>query len=245
MPYFGIEEEFGPEIEQAFEDFINEITRLVGLWGYDNVAAALKLHFALFDPEGAEFLALRGAEPLPEAMGQAGSSKTARELGAQAVDWLKGLFRRPGQAASKAGKKSGGKLKKAGALGLTGLAGKELIDQLQGYDDVIIAGITTDDPITVSPSLEFEELMGRTTAAIENMTNILIQTQRDLGKGIADVDTGLEDVVAVSTGETAAQVHARQEMGVSAPAMKKPAAEKEKASAKTKKADPKRDKKKA
>ena len=225
MAYFGIDEEFGPEVEQAFENFISDITQLVSMYGYSNVERALKVHFALFDASLPEISALSGVNESAKGMGiKAGISK-AKELGNRAVDAIKDTFRTGGKrTAGRAGQQAGKRTLAGVAGGTAALAGKEAVDYLMGPEEVVIAGIETNDSLKISPSLEFEDLMNRTTAAIDNMTQLLLQTQKDLGKGIAGVDAGLEDVVAASTGETPAQVDTRQDLGIDAPPKKTAAA---------------------
>ena len=104
----------------------------------------------------------------------------------------------------------------AGALGVALGAASDYIDQ-----DVDIASVSTDDALTVKPNADLEGLLKNTTDAIDRLTQVLATTQKDLGTRLQGIDASVDDVVAADTGETSAQISARQGLSIAKPEKEK------------------------
>lgn len=187
-------------VEEALEQFAEDINVLAGEHGTEPVARALDMYFPGFLSEFPEFTEF--APELQESWG----SVVGGKLGQAAVKKVKDALPK-----SRLGATLG-----AGALGAALGAASDYIDQ-----DVDIASVSTDDALTVKPNADLEGLLKNTTNAIDRLTQVLATTQKDLGARLQGIDASVDDVVAADTGETAAQVSARQGLSMARPEKEK------------------------
>ena len=213
-----------PEIEQALEDFIKEIELLVEQFGEEEVEEALSLLLPGFqefsdDPAGdSQYRQDIENRMMDEGLGRLGSAVADKlsKWGKKILPKRGGKGGKAGRAATATGTGLGG-LALGGAAGLGGaFIGKEW-DQ-----DVNIASITTDDSLNVDPGPDLIKLLTQNSEAIDNLTQVLTQTQQELAKKLSDLDKSV-DYMASGEDETTDQVDIRQDLGLSKKKSKKPA----------------------
>ena len=159
----------------------------------------------------------------------------AGRLGSGAQKFVKYLWKKaknigadPKDAGKAAGKGAGGKVidiatgtavggAAGGAASALGTAGAAALGGGAGgffgsEQDVNIDDITTDKALNIK-SKEMEKLLKTTNKAVQDMNKLLSQTQKMLLKSFDSMESSMDDMVAVQTGETSGQVDARQNMG--------------------------------
>ena len=154
--------------------------------------------------------------------------KGALKWGGKAVGKIKNFFKRNPKKTAAAGTAGGagagaaatrtGVAGASGALGaglgagagtLTGAALGSMIDK-----DVNIANVSTSDKLGVeiarggAPWLE--NLIGQTNDLLKQMIALLGQSQPALSQGLTNLDTSIDDLISVETGESTSAVQTRQ-----------------------------------
>jgi hypothetical protein len=213
------------EIAAAIQTFLDDIQQLEYEYGSEAVGGALEILLPGFDLDatrtsGDEIIFDDEIEPLYEGR----VLKAGSKLGEKVANWWKKLKNKmkPGLEPLPRGAEVGKGVAAGtgiGALGLgaagLGTAGLSAAASAALEKKVDIVDISTDDALNVN-SDDLEDLLSQTNKALENMTRALEQVRGVFSSRLDDLDTSVDDMIAVSTGETPTDVAVRQQGGAAA-----------------------------
>ena len=202
------------EIAAAIQAFLDDIQQLEYKYGSEAVGRALEILLPGFDLDAtrtsaAEIIFDDETGPLYEGR----ILKAGSKLGEKIANWWKKLKNKvkPGRATAAGASGTG-----VGALGL-GLAGLGTAAAARAMEQKVdLVDISTKDTLNVNAD-DLEDLLGQTNKALETMTRALEQVRGVFSSRLNDLDTSVDDMIAVSTGETSTDVAVRQQGGVSPP----------------------------
>lgn len=234
------------EMEKALLKFLQGLDALEKEHGSPAVEDALKKLLPDFSPDNLDGVEVMSEGVLLEYAWLLNMARAAgpRILGAAAATgrsaqkFVKYLWKKakgaPAGGAGKAAEKSsaGGKVIDIGtgfaggaaagaaggaaATGAAAAAGGALSGVFSGDTDVNIDDISTDKALNIK-SKELEKILKSTNKAVKDLNNIMRQTAKMLGTSFDSLETSVDDMVSAQTGESAAQVNARQGAGAKAP----------------------------
>jgi len=220
------------KIADAFQKFLKDLAHLEEEYGTGPVERELEritgYNAALFRDQDEPEAELFQEWLVPLIMGAGrlalGGLRTATALGGRFLRWGSGILsggaktaargtRGARGAAGKAGKAGKGGKGKAGLFG--GLAGGAAgflgdIAHKSWDQDVKIDAVNPDtEPLNVK-SEALEELIAKTLEAIENLTQAMTDTKKDLGGRLGDINRNQHELIGLETGLSGEEVAAQQ-----------------------------------
>ena len=208
------------DVEEVIKNFLDEVQRMIDECGEDFVEEDFRRllgpDFDALEPTST-FGFETPSPPHPQPLAEQSRAAAAEGFLSKIAGWLKklkpGSTKAPIGKAATAGGAVSGAAKGLGAVGLgLGAAGiSKMVDQ-----EVDIADISTSDKLGVTiergSAPWIEKLIGETNTLIQQMIDLLSQSQPTISKGIANMDLSIDDMVAATTGEDAQSVQSRQQI---------------------------------
>lgn len=209
-----------PEIQAVIDDFVREIDELVQMYGEQPVRQTLVEIFPHFGDFLEEEEMLAGMQSDEFSKNFTGSIQEARGGAAQGLgNAAKEFF---SDTVAKSGDEISGALKKSPGAGKgikRSLAGSAALAYARSNlnQDVNIDGVSTTDALTVqSDSFDnIEQLLQKSSEAIQNLSSVMAQTQELIGKKLGSIDDNFDDLITLNDpgASSRGQTKARQASG--------------------------------